>query len=174
MEKGSIWAIVVPKVGEKANVKMQHWVDGDRVMLTPEQGLKLTMYLIGGFLAFEFVAFFWALFYDKPSKPKLDREEISEDLFRSVILGKDDLGPLKPGVATKKSKVQEPTFEQLVSEQSMTSSVNLGTSYKSAVVNKEEMTLQEFKKAMMKQSSMTLEEFYRCIDKTYSMSITVK
>ena len=56
----------------------------------------------------------------------------------------------------------------------MTSSVNLGTSYKSAVVNKEEMTLQEFKKAMMKQSSMTLEEFYRCIDKTYSMSVTVK
>ena len=56
----------------------------------------------------------------------------------------------------------------------MTSSVNLGTSYKSAMVNKEEMILQEFKKAMMKQSSMTLEEFYRCIDKTYSMSVTVK
>lgn len=155
---------------------MQHWVDGTRKLFTPEEGLKLTLYLIGGFLAVEFVAFFWALFYDKPSKPKIKKEEISEDLFRSVILGEDDLGPLKPGVPTKKSrkKVQDPTFEQLVSDQSMTSSVNLGTSYKSAVVNKEEMTLQEFKKAMMKQQSMTLEEFYRCIDQNYSMSVTVK
>ena len=56
----------------------------------------------------------------------------------------------------------------------MTSSVNLGSTFKSAVVNKEEMTLQEFKKAMMKQAQMTLEEFYRLIDKSYSMNVSCK
>ena len=90
MKNGSIWAILVPT--GQATVSMQHWVDGERKLLTPQEGLKLTLGLIGGFIAFWFIAFFWAICRERPSRPRVSK--VTDEEFRSILLDRELLGQL--------------------------------------------------------------------------------
>lgn len=151
---------------------MQHWVDGQRFLLTPEQGLVLTLSLIGACIGIECFALIFALCKDRSAaRKKLDNEvQDVVNVKSNQIFSHADL-PASEKITSRKTRPTK--FQEIPSEDSVASSINLGIS-KSSVVNKEEMTLQEFKKALMKQAKMTLEEFYRSIDKTYSMSVTVR
>ena len=152
IESGSLFAIVIPNPDVETNFNFQYWVDGQKGF--PPEAAATIAFSVGGTIIFcSCIGLFAVICSEgkqankyKDKKPQISRKPI--ELENVDIFTQEDLAK-----APVRKEVNAPSQRQLVnesSESSMTSITPLGATYKSAVVNKEEMTLQEFKKAMWK------------------------